>query len=94
MWRLGEGLGTDMGEFWDRHWRSYYCRGLGGLGQRLGMLTLGGGPGGCGLCEGGLGTDIGYVNIVGPGVGGQRLGILYFWRGGSVPGYYGDRHWR
>ena len=43
MWILGEGLGTDMGEFWDRHWRSYYCRRLGGLGQRLGMLTFGGG---------------------------------------------------
>ena len=35
----------------------------------------------------------GGANIVGPGVGGQRLGILYFWRGSSVRGYYGDRHW-
>ena len=48
--------------------QSYYCRGLGGLGQRLGMLTFGGVR-----VRGGLGTDIGHVNIVGPGVGGQRL---------------------
>ena len=42
----GEGPGTDMKEFWDRHWRSLYCKGLGGLCQRLGMLTFGGGGGG------------------------------------------------
>ena len=40
----------------------------------------------------GLGTDIGYVNIVGPGegVGRQRFGILYFGRGGSVRGVWGQ----
>ena len=52
------------------------------------MLTLGGGGG---PCEGPRGG--GGANIVGPGVGGQRLGIIYFWRGSSVRGYYGDRHW-
>ena len=34
-------------------------QGVGGLGQRLGMLIF----------VGGLGTDIGYVNIVGQGRG-------------------------
>ena len=40
----------------------------------------------------GLGTDIGYVNIVGPGEGvvRQRFGILYFGRGGSVRGVWGQ----
>ena len=60
------GVGTDMGEFWESHWRYYYWRGLGGLGQRLGILILGGSVWGRGF---GQIQVIGYVNIVVPGEG-------------------------
>ena len=58
------------------------------------------------MCSGGVGTDIGYVNIVGPGkgegVGGQTLGIVNIGEGfgdryGDVHivgvGEFWDKHW-
>ena len=59
-------------------------QGVGGLGQRLGMLIF----------VGGLGTDIGYVNIVGQGRGlGTDIRDYIFSEGWFSAEGIGDRHW-